>query len=116
QELALLLALGLTIALILGLGDHAWVRQLTLFAPGLMLVQTLPLLISDREAAAAVAVVNPMRRVSNVRRPVSRRLLIYTGAVLVLLTSVMDHVPAMGRVIPSIGNFLLIAYLYFLSK
>jgi two-component system sensor histidine kinase HydH len=46
----------------------------------------------------------------------SRRTTIYVGAILVLSCSVMDHVPSVGRLVPSIGNALLVVYLFFVSQ
>lgn len=45
-----------------------------------------------------------------------RRTFIYLGALLVLATSVMDHIPWMGIVLPAFGNFGLTVYLFFLSQ
>src|SRR6185295_2900013 len=40
----------------------------------------------------------------------------YVGALVVLITSVMDHVSWMGPTLPAFGNLALVAYIFFLSQ
>jgi signal transduction histidine kinase len=59
------------------------------------------------------------RNQARIRTPLvglERRQLIYFGALIVLLTSVMDHLPALGFLLPSVGNLGLVVYIFFLSQ
>ncbi len=104
-------AIALTAALILGLDNYPWVLQLVLFSPGFILVQLIELMWLDRKV-----------RMGGKRRPklpvvgLTRRNLVYLGAIFVMMFSVMDHVPWLGRDVASIGNLGLTVYLFFISQ
>ncbi len=112
QALSVLLASGLTVALFAGFDQVAWVRQLIYFLPGLVVVQTLALMWTDRRLRLDPGSLPPKAPAVGL----GRRYLIYLGALLVLATSVMDHVPWTGDVVPVLGNLSLTAYLFFLSQ
>lgn len=110
-DFGVLLSLCLTVALILHLDSQDWVLQLIYFAPGLMAIQILELMWIDRRLRRGFHGLPKLPTVG-----LNRRNLIYVGGLLVLATSVMDHVPWMGTVVPSIGNLGLTVYLFFLSQ
>ncbi len=112
QDLSIVIAIGMTIALGLQMEQIDWVLQCIYFAPVFVLLQILQLMWIDMRLRKG-----GVTRAS--KRPVvglGRRNLIYVGGLLALATSVMDHVPFMGPVIPALGNVLLAVYLFFLSQ
>jgi signal transduction histidine kinase len=112
QASALLMAMLLSVALAFGMDSEDWVRGLVLFSPGFIVVQTLRLMWIDRRIKHG-----SFKRVPKLPTVgVARRNLIYVGALLVLASSVMDHVPWMGTVLPSIGNIGLSIYMFFVSQ
>jgi signal transduction histidine kinase len=110
-ELSVLAAMALTVALVFHFDSDPWVRQLVYFSPALIVVQTLHLMWIDRRLRRGIKRLPKLPTVG-----LGRRNLIYLGGLLVLGTSVMDHVPFMGRVIPAIGNILLTIYFFFISQ
>jgi hypothetical protein len=114
-DLSLILAITLSAAL----GFHAestpWILQVVYFVPGVAVIQILRLMWIDRKLASGAQRLPKLPTVG-----FGRRNLIYMGGLLILSTSVMDHVawmgPLMGRVIPSIANLALPAYLFFISQ
>src|SRR6185437_13776009 len=100
-----------TIALGLHLERVDWIKQIIYFAPGAVVIQVLQLMWIDRRLKRGIKLQPKIPTVGLVRRS-----LIYIGALLVLSTSTMDHVPMAGHVIPSLGNLGLCIYLYFISQ
>lgn len=87
------------------------VRGLAFFGPSFLVFACLHLMYIDwRLKAGAVR----KTKISTVG--LSRRNWIYVGALLLLLTAAMDHVPWLGDVVPSIGNMLLCLYLFVISE
>jgi signal transduction histidine kinase len=112
RELAVVLSIALTIALFFELDRHEeWVRQLVLFAPAAIVVQILRLLWIDWRIGHGLRRLPKLPTVGLSKRP-----LIYGGALLVMLTVSLDHLPWTGRLVPSIGNLLLTFYLFFVSQ
>lgn len=111
-ELSWISALVLSALLLFPGKDPSWLKTLVLFHPVLVVAQILLMMAVDfrldrrpgYRPAKAPAV------------GLGRRYLIYLGALAVLGTCVMDHVPWAGAAVPVIGNFALIVYLYFLSR
>ena len=94
---ALALSGVLGIALIFGLeAQHTWIQQLVYFAPSLLLIRVVQIAWSERSLGM-------------------RRLWVYLGAISTLLLCCMDHIPALGRIVPGIGNLALTVYLFFLA-
>ncbi len=110
-ELSLVLAVCLSIALGLHLDSHPWILQLIYFCPVLVVLQILQLMGMDLALRRGWKTLPKIPTVG-----LGRRQLIYVGALVVLLTSVMDHVSWLGQVLPSFGNLGLTAYLFFLSQ
>jgi signal transduction histidine kinase len=79
------------------------VLQIVYFYPGIVVLQILQMMWLD------------FRHQKQGHSP-PRRNLIYFGGLFVLAISSLDHVPWMGPVMPSVGNFALTAYLFFLSQ
>ncbi len=97
--------LGFMIAF--SLGTPGVFRTLVLFFPTLILIRYLQILgldlwRSDSTRAGSLSV--------------SRRVLLHAGLALTLSLCTFDHVPALGFVLPSIGNLLAALYLFFLSQ
>ena len=99
-----------------GLDRTAWVRDLSLYSPALIIVANLYLFVSE-----AIGGVKPRggwgefaRFASIEMRTALRRrnVWLYLGGVVVTLLSVLDRVPWMGRTLPAIGNLLLALYFY----
>lgn len=112
QDLAMLLALVLSITLLFPFGSlGAWARQLTYFLPVFIVLQILELMWIDRRLRRGLKRIPKLPTVG-----LGRRNLIYLGGLLVLCTCVMDHVPGIGTIIPSIGNLALTIYLFFISQ
>lgn len=113
RNLTFLAALGLSLALVLNLDRSlSWVISWVLFMPGAVTLQILRLMFIDRRLKRGA-----MRAPKPPTVGVSRRnLMIYLGGLAALTTCSMDHVPWLGKVIPSLGNLLLIAYLFFISQ
>lgn len=105
------LASLLSIALGMGWESEPWLKQLIYYAPVLIVVQTLYLIWNDYRTSGLRDT-----RPSPMGLTAGKRASIYIGALVVLATSVMDHVPMLGRWIPSFGNVLLTLYLFFISQ
>jgi len=110
-ELSIGVAGMLTMAIMFGLHHSEGMRFFVLFSPALVLVQILQLIWIDYR----------LRR-GEPRAPktpivgMDRKIFIYLGGIAVLCFCVMDHVPWLGRIVPSIANFCLTIYLFFLSQ
>ncbi len=102
--LSLVVAFALSLALLFRLDHLPWVLELIYFCPILIVLQTLQLMWRNQQFPKLPVV------------GLGRRNLIYFGGLIVLVTSVMDHVPWMGRICPFVGNLSLIVYLFFLSQ
>ncbi len=114
--LSILLSVGLSLSLISGAKNIPWVLVLIYFSPGIIALQTVFQLVADqreRLERRARGIARERRSISGVS---ARGGLIYFGALVVLAFSSMDHVPWMGKIIPSVGNVLLCAYLFLLSQ
>jgi two-component system sensor histidine kinase HydH len=110
-DLTLVSAMALTIALAVGFDGLAWVRQCIYFLPVSIVLLIVRMMWIDRTLQRGALRLPKMPTVG-----FHRRNLIYFGGLLVLLTSVMDHVPWMGTLIPTIGNILLTIYLFFITQ
>lgn len=110
-ELSILQAIFLSLALLFHLEPVPWILEWVYYSPAPMVIQTLHLMWIDWDLKRGKHRAPKLPTVG-----LGRKNLIYGGAVLVLVTSVMDHVPWMGEVIPSLGNLALTAYLFFLSQ
>lgn len=99
---SLVLCVTLSIALILGLQRHAWIKSLIYYTPTLLLIQTLILIFQDSKIEPVVGL--------------GRRKLLYWGVLLSLFTCVMDHIPGLWIGIPIFGNLALTAFLYLVSQ
>ncbi|MCM2277304.1 MAG: ATP-binding protein [Oligoflexia bacterium] len=110
-DIGLLSALLLSVAILFGYEAIPWVLQLVYFLPVLIVFQLLRLMWIDRRMRQGAP--------RSPKAPIvgfSRRNLIYLGGLLVLSTSVMDHVGFLGQEIPFIGNLGLTVYLFFVSQ
>jgi signal transduction histidine kinase len=126
--ISVLLSTALSGFLILRYDELPWVKELIFFAPILIVFQLLQLIWLDRthqqfqrsgmrRSIPRQAKEGPSpQRSRSVIPGFSRRNLIYFGGVIVLMTSVMDHIPVMGRTIPFFGNLSLTVYLFFISQ
>lgn len=100
RDLTIFSAAGLSVGLLFHYEATPWVLQAIYFLPVVLVIQILQLILIGRRPAVG-----------------SRgRGLVYLGALLVLATSAMDHVPFLGDVVPVIGNLALTVYLFFLSQ
>ncbi len=110
-DISILMAVFLSVALLLHWETIPFIRQLIYFSPALVVLQTIQLMWIDRKLKKGIKRLPKIPTVG-----LGRRNLIYFGALLVLMTSVMDHVSWMGIELPSFGNLALVAYLFFLSQ
>jgi two-component system, NtrC family, sensor histidine kinase HydH len=110
-ELSVLSGVLLSGALVFNFDSIPWVLQCIYFAPVFVVIQVLRLMWIDRRLRRGIKRLPKIPTVG-----VNRRSLIYVGALFVLTTSVMDHAPWLGRVIPVLGNLALIVYLFFISQ
>ena len=114
-ELSTVLAIFLSTSLGLRFDTNPWILQLVFFSPALVIVQVLRLMWVDWILSSPQGKkVRDLSKVPTVG--LERRHLIYLGALVVLLTSVMDHVGGIGKILPSAGNLLLAVYMFFLSQ
>jgi len=110
-DLTILAALGLSVGLAFRFEENPLVLSAMYFLPALTLMQILQLMWIDRRLRRGLKRLPKLPTVG-----LSRRNLIYTGGLLVLATSVMDHVPGLPIAIPSFGNIALTVYLFFISQ
>jgi len=110
-DLSLLLAMSLSVALLLRFDTLPFVMELIFFTPVVIVIQIFHLMWIDRRLRAGLKLLPKLPTVG-----LTRKSSIYLGGLLVLSFSVMDHIPELGRIIPSIGNIALTAYLFFLSQ
>lgn len=101
----------LSLALLFNFEEIPWVLYIIYFAPIMLVVQTLHLMWIDQRLKRGIKRLPKMPTVG-----LGRRSFIYIGALLVLLTCSMDHVPFMGKILPAYGNLGLAAYIFFLSQ
>ncbi|MBC7386725.1 MAG: hypothetical protein H7301_11275 [Cryobacterium sp.] len=99
---SLFLCLSMTVMVYLGLERHDLIKNIIYFTPGLIVVQTLILLMKDRELNPVVGI--------------RRRIFLYVSTLLVLALTTMDHIPGLWLGVPIVGNLALAAYLFFLSQ
>ncbi|OFZ21075.1 MAG: hypothetical protein A2X94_07020 [Bdellovibrionales bacterium GWB1_55_8] len=111
-DLSTFLAMCLTVALVLRFEALDWVLRLIYFAPGAVVLQILHLMWIDRRLRAGRMKRQPKAPTVGL----SRRNLIYFGGLVVLGTSMMDHVAWMGKLIPSLANIGVVIYLFFISQ
>jgi two-component system, NtrC family, sensor histidine kinase HydH len=110
-SLSVLLACALDVLLLFHFESHAWFRQVIYYFPILVVIQILLLMWIDfalkkgRHRDPKIPTVG-----------LGRRNWIYLGGLLVLTTSVLDHAPWLGPVIPSFGNLILSVYIFFISQ
>ncbi|MBC7692741.1 MAG: hypothetical protein H7222_13350 [Methylotenera sp.] len=110
-DVSFIFAVVLSAAIPLGMQQNNIILQIIYFSPGFIVMQTLWLMWLDRGKVLS------RRTVPKAAYPgFDRRQFIYLGGILVLATSVMDHVPWAGKIIPVAGNLLLPAYLFFISQ
>lgn len=105
---------------VFGLDRTSWIRDLAYFSPTLIVVANLYLLISElvggvrpRGGWGDFSPFSSMEMRSTLKR---RNFWLYLGGALVTLLCAMDHVPWMGRVLPSIGLLLLALYFFFIKE
>lgn len=98
---SLSLCLLMTVMVLLGLERHDLIKNIIYFTPALIVVQVLLLMVYDRDLNPVVGI--------------RRRSLLYAGTLLVLLTSIMDHVPEVWIGIPIFGNLALTLFLAIVS-
>lgn len=92
----------MTVMVYFGLERHDLIRKIIYFTPVLVVIQTAILMVYDRQLNPVVGI--------------RRRFILYGGVLLVLATSIMDHVPSIWIGVPVIGNLALTAFLFFLSQ
>lgn len=110
-DLTLVISMVMTVSLGLGFDSSNLMRQAIYFAPTPIVLLIFRMMWIDWTLQRGVS---RKPKLPTVGLP--RRNLIYFGGLLVLMTSVMDHVPWMGTVIPSLGNILLTVYLFFITQ
>lgn len=111
-RLALGLAIALSGALLFHLERVPWVLELIYFSPGVIVLQILRVVWIDRQVRRGGA----QTPLLTAAVALDQRTLIYIGGLLVLCTSVMDHLPWLGQVVPSLGNLALTVYIFFLGQ
>lgn len=93
------------------LAEAPVVQGLAYFGPSFLILVCLYLMVLDWRLKGTAA---RKARISTVG--LTRRNWIYAGALLLLFSAAMDHVPWLGDVIPSVGNILLCLYLFVISE
>lgn len=96
------LCLLMTGLILFGLERHDLIKKIIYFTPTLIVIQIFILMIFDRELNPVVGI--------------RRRFLLYAVTLLILLTSIMDHVPGVWIGISIFGNFALTIFIFFLSQ
>lgn len=110
-DLSLILALSLSAALALRMESKELILQLIYFSPITVILQTLQLMWIDRRLRRGFKRLPKLPTVG-----FGKRNFIYLGALVVMCTTVMDHVPWLGNAVPSFGNLTLAGYLFFISQ
>lgn len=111
-DFTVLTALALSIALGLSFDTFPAVLGAIYYLPGTVVLLILRMMWIDRSIRGKATPKRPKLPTVGFQR----RNLIYLGGLVVLATTVMDHVPWLGHVIPSLGNILLTIYLFFLTQ
>ncbi len=102
---SLFLCILMTVLVLLGLERHELIKNLIYFTPSLVIVQVLILLFHDRRADS----ITPVAGIRN-------RSLLYAGTILILVTSIMDHIPEIWIGVPIFGNLALTLFIYLLAQ
>ena len=110
-EITALLSLPIGTAIFLGWQEQVWFRYLVLFYPAVIGLQTFHLMVKDYRMQRGLPVRPKLPAVGFRARGG-----IYLGGLAILVFAVMDHVPAIGEIPPSVGNIALAFYLYFISR
>ncbi len=108
---------------ILGLDRYGFIRDVSYYSPTLLVLAMLYLFVSEvvggvkpRGAGVTRRIGIPQISGTEMLHALRRRnLWIYVGGAFVTMLCVMDRIPALGRTVPSIGNFLLAMYFYFVK-
>jgi len=97
--------LSLMIAFSMGSGDLFWMA--VTFWPLLVFVEFIYIMVKDLLIGVPVSVdfFSPSKRIG-----------IYFGLAVSLITCTFDHIPQLGYTIPSIGNMVMAVYLIFISQ
>lgn len=106
-------AIVLSGALMVGLEQLIPVLILMYFAPFTIVIQTVHLMSVDVGMKRGLKIL-PKRPTVGITT--GKRILIYLGGLLVLATSVLDHIPFVWDWVPSFGNIALTIYLFFISQ
>jgi two-component system sensor histidine kinase HydH len=93
--------------IVFSLGKGEWFRLATGFWPSFILLEYFHLLFLEARR-------NPGG--DSAHLPKGRRMVLYLGPILTLAFCTFDHIPAMGTVMPAIGNLLFAVYLGFASQ
>jgi hypothetical protein len=111
-EFSIAVAIALSVAWVFGLDQNIWVLNAIYFSSYLLVIQIFYLMGRDRN------IKRELKRKARLPFVTAshRRNLIYLGGILVLFTASMDHIPGIGKVIPSFGNLFLTAYLFLMSQ
>lgn len=112
-DFAVLLALSLSVVLVMHLEWLPGAMEAMYFSPVLVILQVVQLMWIDRRLRRGLKRL-PTKLTTSIG--FFRRNLIYVGALFALTFSTMDHLPWLGIAVPSLGNFLLAAYLFFISQ
>lgn len=110
-DLSVIVAIALSLALALRMETLPWMLQLMYFSPAFLVIQILQLMYNEVRLNLGLK-----RRLNAPTVGLARRNWIYIGALVLLMTSVMDHVPFLGNVVPALGNLGLTVYLFFVSQ
>jgi two-component system sensor histidine kinase HydH len=110
-DISVIVGAALTTALALHLESDPLILYGMYFTPILVVFQILQLMWIDRRLRRGLKRLPKLSTVG-----FGRRNLIYLGGLLALAFSAMDHIPMMGKVVPSFGNILLVIYIFFISQ
>ena len=100
--LSILASILLTILITPGLERGSLTKQIVYFTPTLIILQVFLFMLFDRK----------MRTLAEL----PRRTLLYGGTLLVLFTSLMDHIPGLWLGISVFGNIALMAFLFLIQR
>ena len=110
-QLSAVIWLVLTVALGAGLESYYWILEISYFSPVLIFIQILWLMSLEWRSILGF---NQLPKQATVG--IGRKQWIFLGALVVLGTSLMDHIPGLGKGLPALGNLSLTVYLFFLSQ
>lgn len=102
--------------------ETPFIRNLAYFGPSILVFVCVYFMVIDwrlkrtEKRAEKTSIERAPTARSSINVGLARRTWIYVGALFILGTASMDHIPKFGDIVPSVGNIFLCLYLFIVSE